>query len=112
MKSQPARGLVPWGSWMCACRVPDPTRRHEVCRNVAPDNVWYGRRDTLPNWRRGLAIRAAVPRRQYQRRTVSSSEATGTGAFEVLPTWPPICVSDAQNPRRLLNEEAWDAVLH
>ena len=46
---------------------------HEALRNVTPDDVWFGRRETILRNRKQLQIRALVARREHYRRTMRSA---------------------------------------
>ncbi len=58
-------------------------RYHEALRNVTPDDVYFGRRETILNRRNQLKIRAMVARREHYRRSMKTGQKTGTGTPEV-----------------------------
>jgi hypothetical protein len=58
-------------------------RCHEALRNVAPDDVCFGRREQLLARRRALQARTSVARREHYRRTVRNQVGEESGTSRV-----------------------------
>ena len=68
-------------------------RYHEALRNVTPDDVYLGRRETILNRRNQLKIRAIVARREHYRRSMK----TGQEHLKCSLFQPAFCLTNADD---------------
>jgi hypothetical protein len=68
-------------------------RYHEALKNVTPDDVYFGRRETILARPKALQVRTLVARRERYRRTGETDENVGAGTPELRLNSPPDLMS-------------------
>jgi hypothetical protein len=66
----------------------------EELKDVAPDDVYFGRKEALLARRGELQIRTLVARRMHYHKTVGTTENAGAGTPEVYLNSPPDLCQD------------------